>query len=356
MTTFLQLHLLTSYAPSNLNRDDSGRPKTAFMGGVERLRISSQSLKRAWRTSEVFFSVLGDRVGKRTQRIGKEVEAHLIAKGVDPERAKTTGIAIAGVFGKSKSEGDPTFTEQLVFVSPEERARALELGEAYAAGELSDLDAKALLVKTDSAADIAMFGRMLADAPAYNREAAVQVAHAITTHKAAVEDDYYVAVDDLKDRNIEDNAGTSFIGVQEFGAGVFYTYVCVDVDLLVRNLGGDAALAADAIEALVRAAATVAPTGKQASFASRARASTILAERGEAQPRSLAAAFVAPVPLRDTDQLASSSRALLRLRDNFVQAYGDEGVQAEIMDLTGDHPVGTLDGVIQFARAAVVAP
>src|SRR3954469_792459 len=138
-----------------------------------------------------------------------------------------------------------------------------------------------------------MFGRMLADDPEFNREAAVQVAHAITTHRAVVEDDYYTAVDDLK-RPSED-AGAGFVGEAGFGAGLFYLYACIDRALLVRTLGGDEDLARAGIAALVEAAATVAPRGKQASFASRARASFVMAEGGDTAPRSLAAAFLRPV-------------------------------------------------------------
>jgi CRISPR system Cascade subunit CasC len=355
MSRFVQLHLLTAYPPSNLNRDDSGRPKTAIMGGVQRLRISSQSLKRAWRTSDVFAEVLGTRVGKRTQRIGQEVETHLLAQGIDAEKARAAARQVAAVFGKAKPADDdnPAFTEQLVFIAPEERARALALGEALASGTASEIKAGDVLVKADTAADIAMFGRMLADDPAFNRDAAVQVAHAITTHKSVVEDDYYVAVDDLKDSATREDAGTSFIGVSEYGAGVFYVYLCIDTALLKANLGGDAGLAQDATEALVRAAATVAPRGKQASFASRARASFLLAEAGDTQPRSLAAAFLAPVPDRSSDPLRASTERLLKLKADFAAGYGEAGLASEAMDLTCDAPAGTLDAVVAFVRAAV---
>ena len=146
-----------------------------------------------------------------------------------------------------------------------------------------------LLARTDTAADIAMFGRMLADAPDFNREAAVQVAHAVTTHKAVVEDDFYTAVDDLK-KPAED-AGAGFLGEQGFGSGVFYLYVCIDLALLAKNFGDDTALAGTATAALAEAASTIAPGGKQASFASRARAHYLLAERGDQQPRTLAGAL-----------------------------------------------------------------
>ena len=355
MSRFVQLHLLTAYPPSNLNRDDSGRPKTAIMGGAQRLRISSQSLKRAWRTSDVFADVLGARVGKRTQRIGEVVEAHLLAKGVDAEKARAAARQVAAVFGKAKPEDDdnPTFTEQLVFIAPDEQASALSLAERLATGDLAEIKASDALVKADTAADIAMFGRMLADNPSFNREAAVQVAHAITTHKAMVEDDYYVAVDDLKDSASREDAGTSFIGVSEYGAGVFYVYLCIDTALLKANLAGDAALAQDAVEALVRAATTVAPRGKQASFASRARASFLLAEAGDTQPRSLAAAFLVPVPERSNDPLRASVERLLKLKADFAAGYGEAGLSSATMDLTGDTPAGTLDAVVSFVRAAV---
>jgi CRISPR system Cascade subunit CasC len=355
MSRFVQLHLLTAYPPSNLNRDDSGRPKTAIMGGVQRLRISSQSLKRAWRTSDVFAQVLGERVGKRTQRIGQEVEKHLLAQGVAADRARAVARQVASVFGKVKSERDdnPTFTEQLVFIAPEERAQANALGEQLANGAIDEIKPADILLRADTAADIAMFGRMLADDPAYNREAAVQVAHAITTHKSVVEDDYYVAVDDLKDAASREDAGTSFIGVSEFGAGTFYLYICIDAALLKANLAGDAALAQDAAEALVRAATTVAPSGKQASFASRARASFLLAEAGDTQPRSLAAAFLAPVSERSNDPLRASVERLLELRSRFAAGYGEADLASESMDLTGDLSTGSLDAVVAFVREAV---
>jgi len=159
---------------------------------------------------------------------------------------------------------------------------------------------------------------MRADNPRCNREAAVQVAHAVTTHKVAVEDDFYTAVDDLK--TPEEDAGAGFMGELGFGSGVFYLYVCIDKALLVKNLGGDTSLAHKAIEALTEAVATVSPTGKQASFASRARASYILAEKGSQQPRTLAAAFVKPVT--GADYLAASISALRKTRSDMDRAYG----------------------------------
>ncbi|HET7586341.1 MAG TPA: type I-E CRISPR-associated protein Cas7/Cse4/CasC [Gemmatimonadaceae bacterium] len=356
MTTFLQLHLLTAYPASNLNRDDTGRPKTVIFGGVPRIRISSQSLKRAWRTSPVFAEQVGERVGWRTQRLGEEVKKHLIAKGMQEEQAIETAKQIAGVFGKleDKTGRDPTYIKQLAFVSPEERERAFALADRAAAGETIEPTADELLLTSDGAADIAMFGRMLADAPAFNREAAVQVAHAFTTHSAVVEDDYYVAVDDLKNPAEHEDVGTSFIGVQEFGAGLFYLYACIDCDLLASNLGGNRGLAQDAVDALVRCSTMVSPRGKQASFASRARSTFVMAERGAQQPRTLAAAFLKPVSVREDGDVAQKSvSALLSLCSNLDQAYGPCAEQREQMLVTSSKVEGSLEAIATFARESV---
>jgi CRISPR system Cascade subunit CasC len=352
MTKFLQLHLLTSYPPSNLNRDDSGRPKSAVFGGVERARISSQSLKRAWRTSDVFLSRLNEKVGKRTQRIGEIILEHLKKSGASEKVATDVAREIAAIFGKVKPEKDdnPTFTEQLVFVSPEEHARAISLAEKLAKKEIKQVKAEDILLQADTAVDIAMFGRMLADEPSFNREAAVQVAHAISTHRVTIEDDYYVAVDDLKRRDASEDSGTSFIGVQEFVSGVFYIYMCVDVALLKKNLIDGQKLIGPAVHALIESACKVGPTGKQASFASRARTLFLMAELGSDQPRSLAAAFLKAVGEREEggDMAAASRKRLIAFRDKLIDGYGAGDLKAEMMDLTGEKAQGSLERVIEF--------
>lgn len=347
MADFLQLHLLTAYGPSNLNRDDTGRPKSVLFGATQRLRVSSQSLKRAWRTSDVFKNGLDGYLASRTQRLGKDILDRLREGGLDDDQALPIARQIAGVFGKIKGEKDsqPTFIEQLAFVSPEERERAFRLADMAIAGEDITIDEDGLLAKADSAADVAMFGRMLADSPKFNREAAVQVAHAITTHRAIAEDDYYTAVDDLKSRDEPEDAGAGFVGVQEYGAGVFYLYVCVDRDLLLQNLDGNRALRDASLAALVEAAATVSPGGKQASFASRARAFYAMAEKGAAQPRSLAAAFLKPV--EGKDQGRESINAMEGLCDRLDAAYGACADDRCTMNI--DSGEGTLSELLAFA-------
>ncbi|MGG5811247.1 type I-E CRISPR-associated protein Cas7/Cse4/CasC [Falsiroseomonas sp. CW058] len=349
MSRFLQLHLLTFFPPANLNRDDTGRPKTAVVGGATRLRLSSQALKRAWRSSAVFAQALDGHMGQRTMRLGEMLRDHLLAQGMEEAKATEVAREIAGIFGKVKDAKDnhPTRIEQLAFISPEERTAALALADRAAAGEKIDPKAASLLRSADTAADIALFGRMLAADPDYNREAAAQVAHAITTHRVTVEDDYYTAVDDLK--TSAEDAGAGFVGEAAFGSGVFYLYLCVDRALLLRNLGGDAgaeALAGIALGALAEAAATVAPRGKQNSFAAHGRAGYVLAEWGDAQPRTLAGAFARPVT--GEDLMAASIAALTRFRADLDAAYG-QGWRCEKVMQPGVG--GSLAEIAEFCRA-----
>lgn len=341
MSRFAQFHLLTSYPPANLNRDDLGRPKTAIMGGAQRLRISSQSLKRAWRTSDLFQQSLSGHVGVRTKEMGREIYKRLVDKGVKEKDAKAWAVGIAGVFGKVKKEdkkNDDPFhmldIEQLAHFSPEEReaidALCDQLAERGSGPENDELD---LLRKQHTAADIALFGRMLASDPGFNTEAAAQVAHAITVHKVTVEDDFFTAVDDLN--NGEEDVGAGHMGETEFAAGLFYQYICIDRELLKSNLGGDETLASKALAALAESAATIAPTGKQNSFGSRARASYILAEVGDQQPRSLAVAFLKPV--NGDDMLTQSVASLDTTVATMDKAYGVCADRRAVMNLaTGE--------------------
>ena len=350
MNRFVQLHLLTSYPPANLNRDDLGRPKTARMGGAERLRISSQSLKRAWRQSEVFKSALDGHLGVRTKRMGEEVCQKLRKAGVGEKLAREWARSIAGRFGKLKKAKDDgsqegLHIEQLAHFSPDEQdaiaTLVSTLVERGAAPTEHDLD---LLRHENRAADIALFGRMLADAPAYNCEAAAQVAHAITVHGVTVEDDFYTAVDDLN--RGEEDVGAGHMGETEFAAGLFYLYLCIDRELLAENLDGDADLAKKTLAALIEAAATVAPTGKQASFASRARASYLLCEKGDQQPRSLSVAFLKPV--MGDDLLAQAVSRLNEAVSNMDQVYGACADQR--CSLNAEIGEGSLADVIRCAQ------
>jgi CRISPR system Cascade subunit CasD len=140
MSRFLQLHALTAYPPSNPNRDDLGRPKTAVFGGCTRLRISSQSLKRAFRQSEAFQEALRGTLGERTQRMGKIVADHLISRQVPEEEAIKIARKVAHVFGEptGNKEAHQAFTKQLAFISPDERKRTIDLADKLNADALPE--------------------------------------------------------------------------------------------------------------------------------------------------------------------------------------------------------------------------
>lgn len=346
MTRFVQLHLLTSYPPANLNRDDLGNPKTARLGGVERLRVSSQSLKRAWRTSELFQQALAGTIGTRTKLLGKEiVYDELIRLGVSEKKATEWSKQIAAEYGKLKIEKDKPFEiEQLVHIAPEEMADLKALVVVLAQEDRGPTDEElGTLLHTQTAVDIALFGRMLASKPKLNGEASVQVAHAIGVHASAIEDDYFTAVDDLN----KTDAGAGHVDQAGFAAAVFYQYLCINRDLLKQNLGDDEALTEKALRALVQAALTVGPSGKQNSFASRAYAHYALAEKGSQQPRSLSLAFVKPVS--GGDYASEAVTALERVRDNMDKVYGNcADSHYKINVLTGE---GTLQALLDFVAA-----
>ena len=360
MNRFVQLHLLTSYPPANLNRDDLGRPKTAMMGGWMRLRISSQSLKRAWRTSDVFESALKGHIGLRTKEKGVEVFNKLMDKGVNRKKALKWAREIAKKFGKCKelpkadkkkieqewTEIEQVKIEQLAHFSPEEERLIDELIETIANGKEEPGAKLELLRKRHTAADIALFGRMLASAPLFNTEAAAQVAHAITVHSVAVENDYFTAVDDLNTG--EEDAGAGHLGETEFAAGLFYLYLCIDKELLVQNLSDNKELADRTLAALIESSATVSPSGKQNSFASRSRASYILCEVGNQQPRSLSVAFLEPV--RGQDMLSTAIGLIEDTFQKMDEVYGRCAEKRSSMNaLTAE---GSLQEIILCATEA----
>lgn len=351
MNRFLQLHLLTSYPPANLNRDDLGRPKSAVMGGTVRLRISSQSLKRAWRTSSVFETALKGHVGTRTKEMGKRIYAQLLDGQIRPKDALEWAVKMAAQFGKSKKVDkekalNELEIEQLAHFSPEEEQAIDALVATLIARKSGPDDAEQkLLREKHSAADIALFGRMLADTPLFNTEAAAQVAHAIAVHRCQVEDDFFTAVDDLNTGR--EDRGSGHMGETEFGAALFYLYICIDRALLLENLQNDRALMEQTLSALMECAATVAPTGKQNSFASRAYASYILAEKGDRQPRSLSVAFLRPVTGEDT--LPAAIEALERCCRNMDQVYGS--CAAERQRMNAHDGSGTLVDLKAFVAA-----
>ncbi|MDO5679096.1 MAG: type I-E CRISPR-associated protein Cas7/Cse4/CasC [Pelistega sp.] len=345
MTKFIQLHLLTSYPPSNLNRDDLGRPKTARFGGFERLRVSSQSLKRSWRTSDLFLEALdGEKNGIRTKRFGEEIYKYLIEAGVTEKKALEWAIQIAGVFGKVSKE-HKYLLEQLVHISQHEQELAFNLAKKLIeTGKGPSDDDLKLLSKERMDVDMALFGRMLASSPAHNIDAACQVAHALSVGSVVIEDDYFTAVDDLNDGTVD--TGSAHIGEFGFASAIFYLYICIDKELLVQNLGGNEDLVGKAVAAIIEAAAKVAPSGKQNSFASRAYASYVMVEKGRQQPRTLSSAFLTPI--QDKDMMGKAISALEEQMASFDKVYGSCADSRICFDVTKEK--GSLKEVLNFVK------
>lgn len=346
MNRFTQIHMLTSYPPSNLNRDDLGRPKSATFGGKERLRISSQSLKRAWRTSDVFQDALSGHLGVRTTRLPEKYAFDELSPVLGEKKAEEIASSIAANLG-SLSKKHKNRTGQMVMLSAEEITRVVSLvSHAKAGEEISKDDYKNILGNTQNTVDIAMFGRMLADTPKHNVDGAIMVSHALTTHSVTIEDDFFTAVDDLND-NTED-AGAGHMGVLEFSEGLFYIYVCVDNTQMLKNLHGNQDLVNRGVAALLEAMATVSPSGKQRTFAALGRADYLMVERGNKAPRTLARAFLDAIR---PPYLSKSIGQLERLRDAMDEAYGPCAESREVMKIDGvDGVEGSLASLKEFIQ------
>ena len=242
MSTYVDIHVIQSLPPSCVNRDDSGSPKSAVYGGVRRLRVSSQSWKRAAR---LYFNNLLDAsdVGVRTKRVAELLAAQIAEDA--PDLAESAPNLVGEVFKLAKiklsaprKKDGPLESGYLLFLSTSQIARLAELAIAAArSGEALDAKAVKKIFKEAHAVDIALFGRMVADNTDLNIDAACQVAHAISTHAAQNEYDFFTAVDDEKSRSEEEDAGAGMMGTVEFSSATMYRYATVNVDMLRHNLG-----------------------------------------------------------------------------------------------------------------------
>ena len=356
MTTpkFLQIHTLHSYPAALLNRDDSGLAKRMPFGGAVRTRISSQCLKRHWRTVQDDFSLHGIAGSTSAIRSRNIVERKVIAPlketgnfSEDVLKAVEDAFNI-GVYGRSGTS--ETGRQPLLLGVPEvehlhQRAAAIcdeHSGDAKAAGEAATAlfntrrgegnNFRALLdnARLPAGLEGALFGRMVTSDPGANIDAAIHVAHAFTVHREESESDYFSVVDDLQ--GDDEDAGAAHIGDMELTAGLFYGYVVVDVPGLVSNLEGcksdewqeaDRDLSATVVGHLLHLIATVTPGAKLGSTAPYACADLVLVEAGSRQPRSLANAFRSPVRAQVEDATTELSRYLEKL-DN---AYGGNEVR-----------------------------
>ncbi|WP_282004735.1 type I-E CRISPR-associated protein Cas7/Cse4/CasC [Propioniciclava sinopodophylli] len=311
MTTYIEIHALQNMPPSNVNRDDSGAPKSARYGGVQRSRVSSQSWKKAMRDD--FNQRLDPKdVGTRSRMLVSQIAEAITAERQDlAERAESLAVnameaagfkkPVPQTRGKAK-EGAPE-TGYLVFMSQRQIDALAHAAVTASAGPdpLADMKAAKVkdLVDADHSIDIALFGRMVADSTDLNVDAACQVAHALSVHEAIPEYDFYTAVDDVKARNDEaDDSGAGMMGTVGFVSSTLYRYAALNVDQLRINLGNGEAVRI-AIDAFLHSFIQSMPTGKQNTFANSTRPTAVLVTVATGQPTSLVGAFERPVDPQD---------------------------------------------------------
>lgn len=372
MNLILDIHVIQSYPVSNLNRDDSGSPKDCIIGGSRRARVSSQCVKRAMRLHPSFSARVeraGGDTGIRTRFLLGVLTSALTEKGLtneDAEKAANSGIRALGLAFDKKN---PERTEYLLYLGQREIAdlvnllideakrtaivEAVEKAVAKAEkksskkpsddtesdsgkvkielekslkDELSGIIGSARKDGNGYAADIALFGRMMADVKDMNVDGASQVAHAISTHRVETVLDYYTAVDD---RNTED-AGAGMVGIQEYNSACYYRYANAASAALLESLAGDKAMAIAALVGFAEAAALAIPSGKQRSTATATRPAYIrYVLRKDSAPLSYAGAFSSDVRPSLTGEPSIESLSIERLKehaDRLDRIYGSGDV------------------------------
>lgn len=326
----VELHILHSFAATNLNRDDTGNPKDCVFGGAHRLRVSSQCFKRAIRWNPVFSAKTQVDNGIRTKRMIERISKALQQAGKDEASSKEMAAKFAAAVYSKLDSKRPELTAVLVYISPAEIDWITSKLTKATSQEDIDICAKeigkTLEKRTTSAPDIALFGRMLAEHPDANIDAACQVAHAISTHAVKTETDYFTALDDLKP---EDTAGADMLGTIAFGAACYYRYSRLDWRQLVGNLGGDTELAYKTVKAFLLASEAANPGGMANSHDNNPRPSLLLAvvrDDTQGAPWSLVNAFEEPVFSR-SGYLNESVKRLESYWDGMLDYYGSESVK-----------------------------
>ncbi|AYY13726.1 type I-E CRISPR-associated protein Cas7/Cse4/CasC [Actinobacteria bacterium YIM 96077] len=367
----IELHLLQSFPASNLNRDDLGQPKSVTFGGVPRGRISSQCLKRSARQLFTSYGLDDENVGTRTKRLVTAASELLVERGRDSETAQE--IVAAGLHSLGFGVERNRLTQYLLFVGRDAVTLLTDFcddnWDALAAGieeakkkekKTDDAATKISKVKPEKetaaeaqrifdasrAADIALFGRMIADNTDFNVDAASQVAHAISTHAVATEFDYYTAVDDLKR---DDEQGADMIGTIDFNAACYYRYANVDLSQLANNLKGDDELVAQAAGAWLSAFVHATPSGKQTTTAARTMPETLLGTVRERGAWNLANAFLRPVT--GSDIMRTSTTNLMSHFQKLREFYGTDelrevvgaSISADTAPLSDSETALTLD-------------
>ncbi len=279
--TRIEFHIIQSFPVSCLNRDDMGAPKSALIGGVSRARVSSQCWKRAVRMQ---MHELGAVIAKRTHLVGKVIQEKCLELGATAEQALSCGNSFVDFLENTGKKADKkaksstkTDAEQPVADKPAEVSALFFISDAEAAAiaakfkenGFGKLDAKELkkickgaINTAHDGLDIALFGRMVANSPDMNIEAAASFAHAISTHRVNSEIDFFTAVDDCK--STDDSHGAGHMGALEFNSATYYRYVSLDLGQLVDTLRGDNVQ--EAVELFTKALFLAVPTARQSTM------------------------------------------------------------------------------------------
>jgi CRISPR system Cascade subunit CasC len=308
----IELHVIQNHSPANLNRDDLGAPKTCYFGGVLRSRISSQCIKRSIRMSDAFKTLCG---GIRTRQLAKLI-ADKVTGNADAKKRAAAILKKCGINPKDDNKSD-----MLVYTTRDavaEMAAMLRNDAGKADDELAAEFGKLIAGRT-AVPDMALSGRMLETGVLQGTtvDAALQVAHAISTHEARPEVDYYVAADDIPG----DDAGAGYVDEAMFASACFYKYFSIHWETLVGNLKGNKELAAHTVGAFIRGAALVNPTGKQNSFAAHNPPDGMLVEIKDS-PVSYANAFAKPAAQGERDIIAQSVAQLGQYVRDLDAGYG----------------------------------
>ena len=310
---YVDFHILQTVPPSCINRDDTGSPKTAVYGGVLRARVSSQAWKHAMRAAFAENARLD--VGKRTKKAADLVKEQILALAPELDADKLAKKALENAGIKSDDKG----TKALFFMSTAQAKALAELAVEGSADKKQYRDA----LKAAPSMDMALFGRMVADDPSLNYDAAAQVAHSISTHAVQNEYDYFTAVDDCQ---AEDNAGAGHLGTVEYNSSTLYRYATVNVMELAGQLG--AAQAADTVRAFGEAFLFSMPTGKQNTFANRTLPDAVYVTLREDQPVNLCGAFEQPVPRSAQGYAAPSKAALAQYAQQMYSSFAEAPAQS----------------------------
>ncbi|MDD2215914.1 MAG: type I-E CRISPR-associated protein Cas7/Cse4/CasC [Eubacteriales bacterium] len=313
--SLIEIHMIQNHCPANLNRDDLGAPKSCFFGGVLRSRISSQCIKRSIRMSDDFGDVLG---GIRTRRLAELIQKSV--QGTDIKKKAKEILSKLGVKSGKVNAG----SDMLVYTTTDAIVQMADLisNDALTVQDLLEPIAEIISTKVH-VPDMALCGRMLETGEIKNTtvEAALQVAHAISTHEAHPEIDYFVAVDDVKG----EDAGAGYIDEAMYASACFYKYFSIDCRQLLHNLAGNEALSAKTIGAFILSAARTNPSGKQNSYAAHNYPEGILVEIKQ-RPFNYSNAFIKPVEyVKGTDIVSASIGQLSEyLRDISIGYYSKD--------------------------------